>query len=188
MDGQIGRCMQLYFLIFIWHSIDSRTLLSSNHHSHDSTNEKQTSFSPSSPSFASLQQYRATISPSLADRSTTVHSNATLPPLITKPNSYLYNPADDEDDDSEQIVLNRVKRDPVPFVCKSNRALSLSLYQWQTNIFFQPMVIFLIVTIVESIIFAPREWTQQVSAPKELPGIRPREIVDGRTPSNARKE
>ena len=127
MDRQIGRCLQLYFLIIVCHLIDSRTLLSSNHHSHDSTDEKQTPFSPSSPSLASLQQYRSTISPSLADRSTTIHSNAALPPFITKPNSYLYDPADDENDDSEQIVLNRVKRDPAPFVCKSNRALSLSL-------------------------------------------------------------
>lgn len=137
MDRQIGRCLQLYFLTFVCHSIDSRTLLSSIHPSHDSTDEKQTPFSSSSSSIASLQQHRSTLSPSLADRSTTIHANATLPPFITKPNSYLYDPADDEvdDDNNEQIVLNRAKREPVPFVCKSNRTLSLSIDLRRTSSF-----------------------------------------------------
>lgn len=38
--------------------------------------------------------------------------------LITKPNSYLYNP--DDDDGNDEILLNRVKRDPQPFVCKTD--------------------------------------------------------------------
>ncbi len=43
-----------------------------------------------------------------------INTHSTVPtPLITKPNSYLYNPDDDEDDEIE-----RVKRDATPFVCK----------------------------------------------------------------------
>lgn len=40
--------------------------------------------------------------------------------LITKPNSYLYDPNDHDDDDDE---LDRVKRDAAPFVCKGNNLL-----------------------------------------------------------------
>ncbi|UJR37385.1 hypothetical protein I4U23_030091 [Adineta vaga] len=46
---------------------------------------------------------------------TTTSSNGIFPSLVTKPNSYLYNP--DEDD---EILLERVKRDPAPFVCKAD--------------------------------------------------------------------
>ncbi len=42
-----------------------------------------------------------------------MNTQSTIPtPLITKPNSYLYNPDDDDDD------IDRVKRDAAPFVCK----------------------------------------------------------------------
>jgi len=45
---------------------------------------------------------------------TTVQSSKFLQYLITKPNSYLYNI--DEDDEN---LLERVKRDTTPFVCQS---------------------------------------------------------------------
>ncbi len=60
----------------------------------------------STTSINNIVQYQSTFP--------TYSSNTVVQSLITKPNSYLYNP--DEDDD--EVLLNRVKRDPAPFVCK----------------------------------------------------------------------
>ncbi|CAF1042460.1 unnamed protein product [Adineta steineri] len=51
-------------------------------------------------------------------QSTTLPTTKLSQSLITKPNSYLYNPNDDDDDDD--ILLNRIKRDSTPFVCKAD--------------------------------------------------------------------
>ena len=49
-------------------------------------------------------------------------NSTNAPPfLVTKPNSYLYDGGDDDEE-----VLNRVKRDPAPFVCKSKRRRSFA--------------------------------------------------------------
>ena len=47
-------------------------------------------------------------------------SSTTIQSLITKPNSYLYNP----DDDNDEFLLDRVKRDTTPFVCKGEQLSS----------------------------------------------------------------
>ncbi|CAF4953868.1 unnamed protein product, partial [Rotaria sp. Silwood1] len=62
-----------------------------------------------------ISQYQSTFPPSLKNDTTTLHSNIIFQSLITKPNSYLYNPDEDDDDDG---LLNRIKRDKTPFVCK----------------------------------------------------------------------
>ena len=64
--------------------------------------------------FSSTEQY--TLLDSIRQNEQTTEP-ATSIPLITKPNSYLYDPNDDDDDDE----LDRVKRDAAPFVCKGNR-------------------------------------------------------------------
>jgi hypothetical protein len=62
-----------------------------------------------------ISDYQSTFSTSLRNDQTTFHSNTILQSLITKPNSYLYNSDEDNDD---EILVNRVKRDTTPFVCK----------------------------------------------------------------------
>ncbi len=89
--------MILSFLLF--HSTESYLLLDSSRQNNESIN---TSF-----------HYQSTFATTLRNDQTTVPSNIIFQSLITKPNSYLYNP-----DDDEEILLNRVKRDPAPFVCK----------------------------------------------------------------------
>jgi hypothetical protein len=64
----------------------------------------------------STTQYQSTFPTFLKNDQTTFHSNIILQSLITKPNSYLYNP-----DDDDEVLLNRVKRDPAPFVCKGGK-------------------------------------------------------------------
>ncbi|CAF1617649.1 unnamed protein product [Adineta ricciae] len=49
------------------------------------------------------------------DTITTTLSNGIFPSLVTKPNSYLY-----DSDEDDEIILDRVKRDPAPFVCKGD--------------------------------------------------------------------
>jgi len=44
---------------------------------------------------------------------TTITTTKTIQTLVTKPNSYIYEPDDSED------ILERKKREPTPFVCKS---------------------------------------------------------------------
>jgi hypothetical protein len=70
----------------------------------------------STKSINTIGQYQSTFPTSLRNDKTTFRSNISLQSLITKPNSYLYNP---DDDDDEEVLLNRVKRDSTPFVCKS---------------------------------------------------------------------
>ena len=57
---------------------------------------------------------------SVAGDTTTLPASLVLRTLITRPNSYLYNP-DDEDDET---LLNRGKREAAPFVCKGNLGVS----------------------------------------------------------------
>jgi len=42
-----------------------------------------------------------------------ITTTKTIQTLVTKPNSYIYEPDDSED------ILERKKREPTPFVCKS---------------------------------------------------------------------
>ena len=44
---------------------------------------------------------------------TTTTTTKTIQTLVTKPNSYIYEPDESED------ILERKKREPTPFVCKS---------------------------------------------------------------------
>ncbi|CAF3908763.1 unnamed protein product [Rotaria sp. Silwood2] len=64
-----------------------------------------------------ISQYQSTFPTFLKNDTTTLHSNITFQLLITKSNSYLYNPDEDDDNDSS---LNRIKRDKTPFVCKAD--------------------------------------------------------------------
>jgi hypothetical protein len=112
MERQFCWCIIIYLIIFI-NSIQS-TYLFHLKQRNESTNKKQTSVLSSKKSSDNFMQHQSTLSTSLARATTTIQSSNTFQSLITKPNSYLYNP--DEDD---EILLNRVKRHPVPFVCKS---------------------------------------------------------------------
>jgi hypothetical protein len=69
----------------------------------------------STKSINTISHYQSTFSTSLKNDQTTFHSNIILQSLITKPNSYLYNPNEDNDN---EILVNRIKRDTTPFVCK----------------------------------------------------------------------
>jgi len=69
----------------------------------------------STKSINTISDYQSIFSTSLKNDQTTFHSTIILQTLITKPNSYLYNPDEDNDD---EILVNRVKRDTTPFVCK----------------------------------------------------------------------
>ncbi|CAF1245111.1 unnamed protein product [Rotaria sordida] len=72
----------------------------------------------STKSIDNISRYQSTFPTSLKNVTTTLHSTIIFQTLITKPNSYLYNP--DEDDDNDDNVLNRIKRDKIPFVCKAD--------------------------------------------------------------------
>jgi hypothetical protein len=99
MDSQI--CW--WFIILFLKTIQTRNLFN------ESTNKKQT---PTLSTNNSVQ-YQSNYSTSLAKITTTIRSSNTIQSFITKPNSYIYNPDDDE------FILDRVKREPAPFVCKS---------------------------------------------------------------------
>jgi hypothetical protein len=106
MDSQLWWWFIVSLLSIYFNSIDSRHLLNS---SNESTNKKQTSKKPTDNIF----EHQSIFSITLAKTTTTIHSNSTIQSFITKPNSYLYNL-----DDDEEIFLDRVKREPPPFVCK----------------------------------------------------------------------
>lgn len=97
------RCWYLIFVLI--NSIQSHSFLLSN----EPTLEKQTS----TKSTDQRVEYQSTITTSLATFTTTIRSSSTIQSLITKRNSYLYNP------DEEETLLDRIKRDAAPFVCKS---------------------------------------------------------------------
>ena len=69
-------------------------------------------------SIVNFSQYQSTIPTSLESSKITLRSNIISQTLITKPNSYLYNP-DEDDDNDNSIQRNRVKRESKPFVCES---------------------------------------------------------------------
>jgi hypothetical protein len=115
MDSQLW----WWFIIFLLNSIESRHLLNSN----EPTNKNQTSTN----STDNTSYYQSTYSTSLAKITTTIHSNNTIQSLITKPNSYLYN------SDEDEILLDRIKRESAPFVCKSK--ISIPLIYILLNIF-----------------------------------------------------
>lgn len=103
---------------------------------------------------------------------TSLNTTTIVPYLITKPNSYLYNPEEDED-----ILLGRVKRDTTPFVCKS-KIFIFSSYHLLLSLFvsfiiynFKPMDIFLIDKIVEYIIYVHQVLIQLLFVVKVLRGI-----------------
>ncbi|CAF1162602.1 unnamed protein product [Adineta ricciae] len=98
------RCWYLIFVLI--NSIESDSFLLSN----ESTLEKQTS----TKSADHRVEHQSTITTSLATFTTTIRSSSAIQPLITKPNSYLYN------SDEEETVLDRTKRDTAPFVCKTD--------------------------------------------------------------------
>jgi hypothetical protein len=89
----------LVILSFLFTSIESRILLKIIKQKNESIDH--------------ISEHQPTFSTTLENDQTTFHSNIHFQSLITKPNSYLYNP-----DDDDEILLNRVKRDPTPFVCK----------------------------------------------------------------------
>lgn len=91
--------------------IQTHRLNNSSEYRNESTNEKQTS---ETSSRNNSKQFQSISSRNLVEITSTIRSNPTLQSLITKPNSYLYDPNEDE-----EILLERVKRDSPPFVCKS---------------------------------------------------------------------
>jgi hypothetical protein len=114
MDSQFRRWLSFYYLIVVlWRGTESHTQLNSRPRPHESSTEKQASSLPTN-SIDHVGQHRPTVSVPLAKATTAFHSSRLVQSLITKPNSYLYNPKDDD-----ETPLDRVKRDPAPFVCKS---------------------------------------------------------------------
>jgi hypothetical protein len=109
MDCQLWWWFIIYLIIFYLNSIDSRSLLNSIKQKNESTNKNQTS----KKSINNVFKYQSIFSINLAKITSTIRTNTTIQSLITKPNSYLYNP-----DEDEEILLDRVKREPAPFVCK----------------------------------------------------------------------
>jgi len=109
MDSQLWWWFIIYLIIILFSSIESRRLLNSIKQNNESTNKSQTSKNSTN----NVLQYQSNFSIDLAKITTTIRSNSTIQSFITKPNSYLYNPNEDE-----EMLLNRVKREPAPFVCK----------------------------------------------------------------------
>ena len=70
-------------------------------------------------------KYQSTLSTPQENNEITRHSKIALQSLITKANSYLYNYDEDENDN---IGLNRIKRDSKTFVCKSENHLCSFVY------------------------------------------------------------
>lgn len=114
MDCQLYWWFIIYLIIFSLNSIQSRRLNSFLKNKNESTNQNQTSKN----STTNIFEYNSISSINLAKITTTIRSNITIQSFITKPNSYIYKP---DDDDDEEILLNRVKREPAPFVCKSKK-------------------------------------------------------------------
>ena len=98
-----------WFIFYLIVSIESQNLF---HNQNESTNEKQTS----KKSFNNKRKSQSIFSNYLATRTSTIRSNNTIQSFVTVPNSYLYNP--DEDD---ELLLERVKRDSPTFVCKGKK-------------------------------------------------------------------
>jgi len=109
MDCQFWWWFIIYLIIFYLNSIELRHLSNSIKQNNESTNKSQTSKNSTN----NVLQYQSIFSIDLAKITTTIHSNSTIQSFITKSNSYLYNPNEDE-----EMLLNRVKREPAPFVCK----------------------------------------------------------------------
>lgn len=103
----------IYLIIFSFHTIQSRLLQKFIEQKNESTNQNQTSKNSTDNDI----KYNSISSIIMATFATTIRSNSTIQSFITKPNSYIYSP--DDDDDSEEISLDRVKRETAPFVCKS---------------------------------------------------------------------
>jgi hypothetical protein len=118
MDSQIWWWFIVLLINLFLNSIQSRDLFN------ESTNKEQTS----TISTSNILQYQSTFSTSLAAITTTIRSSNTIQSFITKPNSYLYNP-----DEDEEILLDRVKREPAPFVCKGKISV-LFLFQFYSNL------------------------------------------------------
>ncbi|CAF0988782.1 unnamed protein product [Adineta steineri] len=97
-----------FIIFFLNSSIQSRILSNLN----ESTNKKQTSTNSTNNN---IIQYQSIFSTNLATITTTISSNNNnIQSLITKPNSYLYDPDEDE------TLLERIKREAAPFVCKTD--------------------------------------------------------------------
>ena len=106
-------------------SIQSHRLSNSVEDKDESTYTKQTSKKSTVNYF---DQSQPISSSNLAEITSTIRPNDTVQPLVTKPNSYLYNPNDDDD----AVLLERVKRESAPFVCKSK----LSLFEKKNHHYF----------------------------------------------------
>ena len=110
---------------------------------------------------------------------TTTASNAIFQTLATRPNSYLYNPDDDDD-----IILSRVKRDPAPFVCKGRQLRHATLFYL---VWLQRTATILIGKTAGFITFVHQAWTPLLCVAKEQRGIRQRRTATGRIRFSARK-
>lgn len=112
MDSKFWWWFIIYYLINIFiNSIETFYLSNPIESGNESTNKNQMS----TKSINSLLQYQSTFSTSLAENTTKTQSNDLNQSFITKPNSYFYDIEKDE-----EMLLDRVKRDTPPFVCKSN--------------------------------------------------------------------
>lgn len=104
--------IHLLLFLIICSTFQARTFLD---HLHTQKNE---STNQTSTSNTIIINAATNFSTHLANSSTTSSpSTVALQFLITKANSYLYDGQDDEE------VLDRVKRDPAPFVCKSKSSV-----------------------------------------------------------------
>ncbi|CAF4129453.1 unnamed protein product [Rotaria magnacalcarata] len=109
MDSQYWWCFIVYLINIFLNSIETRYLFTTVKQQNESTNKNQIS----TKSIYSILQYQSTMPPFLAENSTEIRSNDIIQSFVTRPNSYLYNLETDD-----EMLLNRAKRDNVPFVCK----------------------------------------------------------------------
>ncbi len=112
MDRQVWWWFRLCLLTVLFHSIESRHFLQSIDNQNESKDQNQTSTNTSKHFFQSHSIFSTT----LASTTTTIRSNSTLQSFITKPNSYLYDPSGDD-----EVLLDRLKRESPPFVCKGRK-------------------------------------------------------------------
>ncbi|CAF1448464.1 unnamed protein product [Rotaria magnacalcarata] len=119
MDSQYWWCFIVYLINIFLNSIETRYLFTTVKQQNESTNKNQIS----TKSIYSILQYQSTMPPFLAENSTEIRSNDIIQSFVTRPNSYLYNLETDD-----EMLLNRAKRDNVPFVCKSKTKFKSYLY------------------------------------------------------------
>lgn len=120
-------CFEIFLILnlLLCQSVQSINFVENKTNESSTTFENETSISrPTKSNFPQNVQQISTTSPTILANSTKMFvSTKIFKALITKPNSYLYDPTEFEYDNDERS--KRIKRDPAPFVCKS-KALDVS--------------------------------------------------------------